>query len=316
MDAIRTCWTGDIRFPAFQSILTEPDEVFSIVPPSLLESGQLQPSPHVIVLAQSRRGQFRQDLVEKIWTHYPLAAIVNLLSSECEGDIRAGKALRGVVRVFWYDWPHEWPRVRRQWLDNGCTHWHHPRTASVADRLTVGTMRTEPTTFGLPPESIRVAILAPGGEAAGALCDAVQMAGCVPVRYELNCGKSGGTAGRTRVRRDGTGPRSTGEFESAMTPSPSSGQAATSDSIAAVCIDATALDDGFTGLLDAAKSTFPGVPVLATIGFPRPQDLVNLRAEGVASVVAKPFVAETFATALFQLVRSTSSGDGASEQVA
>jgi hypothetical protein len=63
--------------------------------------------PAVVFLGQSRRGQFAQGDVERLVRAAPLARVVVLAGSWCEGESRSGRPIAGVHRLAW----HEAPRV-------------------------------------------------------------------------------------------------------------------------------------------------------------------------------------------------------------
>lgn len=67
-------------------------------------------SPELIVIAQSRRGGVSQSEVERLRRAAPLAHLVSVLGSWCEGETRTGTPLLGVERVAW--------QQARGWLDD------------------------------------------------------------------------------------------------------------------------------------------------------------------------------------------------------
>lgn len=313
MDALRVCWTGDWNCSTLQPILAETDTGVSVVPLEQLAAGTVDPSPQVIVIAQSYRDQFAQELIEQIWTHYPHAALVNLLSSECEGDIRANSALRGVVRVFWYQWSQEWARIEREWRIAGLTSWHAARTSSTADMLLCSGILNgnQQRSFHLPAsnpsersgdtrgsaqrDTRAVAILESDTAFADALCDAVSIAGFQPIRFRADHDSNMGIANSPDQSSDHA------ETDCGGTSRMTLADPGTNASVTAVCIDATTVDDRLMEELGQAKRSFPGVPILVTLGFPRTQDHRRLRDFGIAEVVAKPFSIETLAAALTKI---------------
>ena len=88
-------------------------------------------SPEVIVVAQSRPGAVSQYEIERLRREAPLARIVGLLGSWCEGEARSGRPWPGVERVYWHQWPG-W--VQRE-LGGSST---LPQTATMEERLLAG----------------------------------------------------------------------------------------------------------------------------------------------------------------------------------
>ncbi len=60
--------------------------------------------PELIVGLQDRPGQWREDDVQALSRRWPLAVLVTLLGSWCEGEPRTGRPLPGVARVLWHQW--------------------------------------------------------------------------------------------------------------------------------------------------------------------------------------------------------------------
>lgn len=99
----------------------------------LLSDGSLLPD--LIVLAQSRPGEFSAAAVDRLRLAAPLARLVALLGSWCEGETRTGRPLPGVIRVYWHQWlprfRQDLERIRRDW----CPTWGLPATAGEEERL-------------------------------------------------------------------------------------------------------------------------------------------------------------------------------------
>lgn len=92
-------------------------------------------SPDMVVLAQSYPGQFAPRAVETLRRRLPLARIVGLLGSWCEGEARTGEPWPAVPRVYWHQWR---PRVERELpriVAGAGTSWELPSTASEEERL-------------------------------------------------------------------------------------------------------------------------------------------------------------------------------------
>jgi len=106
------------------------------------------PTPDVIVLAQALPDQLPIEAVERLRRRVPLARVVGLLGSWCEGEMRSGRPWPAVVRVYW----HQWFPVASEQLaglaQRGDGAWSLPITATDEERLLVEAGRPLPTGSG------------------------------------------------------------------------------------------------------------------------------------------------------------------------
>lgn len=92
-------------------------------------------APLLLVIAQARPGEHADAELDALRRAAPLALLVCLLGSLCEGESRSGSPYPGAVRVYWHQWR------RRAWhellaLRAGRTSsWSLPATASDEERL-------------------------------------------------------------------------------------------------------------------------------------------------------------------------------------
>ena len=126
--------TGDYWHSDFRRVFSNLDAPATMVP--LEQISSVKSSDFLaIVLAQSRRDQFDQAAVDALRRQLPDVPIINLLGTWCEGENRSGAPLTGVTRVMWHQWNQQFSRFCRQIVEGVATDWHHPLTASVADRV-------------------------------------------------------------------------------------------------------------------------------------------------------------------------------------
>lgn len=59
----------------------------------------------LIVLAQPRPRMFGESDVARLLAVSPLARVILLCGSLCEGEGRSGRPPRGVLRIYWHQWP-------------------------------------------------------------------------------------------------------------------------------------------------------------------------------------------------------------------
>ena len=64
----------------------------------------------------------------------PLARIVGLLGSWCEGEVRSGRPWPGAMRIYWHQWPGRW-HAELDRLRGACPIWGLPLTAGDEDRV-------------------------------------------------------------------------------------------------------------------------------------------------------------------------------------
>jgi hypothetical protein len=123
--------------------------------------------PELIVVAQSRPDAICIEEVSQLRRASPLAGIVALLSSWCEGETRTGRPWPGVARIYWYEFPAWWHRQLRLRAANRCPDWARP--ASQSPR------QIEP---GRPRSRSGLIVLrTPQRDNADALADALNQAG-------------------------------------------------------------------------------------------------------------------------------------------
>jgi hypothetical protein len=98
-------------------------------------------APELTVIAQSRPGAFSESFVRDLRRTAPLAGIVGLVGSWCEGETRTGRPWPDVMRVFWYQFPAWWYMQLRLRAAGLCPDWARPNnfgltaTSSVESRI-------------------------------------------------------------------------------------------------------------------------------------------------------------------------------------
>ena len=90
--------------------------------------------PAVIILGQSRRGQFAESDVERLLHAAPLARVVVLAGSWCEGETRSGRPIGGVHRLTWHEAPQAVPRELAALSAGRTSGWSWPATAVRYER--------------------------------------------------------------------------------------------------------------------------------------------------------------------------------------
>ncbi len=133
-------------------------------------------TPEVIVLAEAYPGQFAPAAIDRLRSVAPLARVVALLGSWCEGETRTGRPTPGTVRLYWHQ---ARPRVAQELARvaaGEASSWSLPPTATDEERLLATAEAPLPTAQGL------VAIYAPQAVTADWLSAACRLAGYATVR--------------------------------------------------------------------------------------------------------------------------------------
>jgi len=98
-------------------------------------SGAGDEGPAAILLVQSRPGQISERDVQRLHAAAPLARLVSLVGPWCEGEMRSGHPLPGIVRVPWRAWQTQLMQELGLSGQNETSAATMPRTATAADRI-------------------------------------------------------------------------------------------------------------------------------------------------------------------------------------
>ena len=88
--------------------------------------------PELVVVAQSRPGTVGDRELESLRRVAPLAGIVALLGSWCEGETRTGRPWPGVQRLYWYEFPAWWQRQMVLRAAGRCPDWARPGNSELS----------------------------------------------------------------------------------------------------------------------------------------------------------------------------------------
>jgi len=111
--------------------------------PLVVESLDPDP-PDLIILLSARPGDLALAVIER-WRHAaPLARVIGLLGSWCEGEARSGAPPPAVPRIYWHQWPAWFAREVALLSRGGCGTLSLPLTATDEERfLQAGVMADE-----------------------------------------------------------------------------------------------------------------------------------------------------------------------------
>jgi len=99
----------------------------------------------LVLLVESRPGEISHPEVEQLRRLVPLARIVALLGSWCEGEVRVGDPWPGVVRVYWHQAEAHVRREMARLAAGRCPIWGLPPTADAGERLLADIVASAPT---------------------------------------------------------------------------------------------------------------------------------------------------------------------------
>jgi CheY-like chemotaxis protein len=91
--------------------------------------------PDVIILAQSRPGEFCNKELDALQRQAPLAPILGLLGTWCEGEMRTGKPWPGMIRTYWHAWLPRWLRQFQRLSSGQLPVWGLPVTSTDDERV-------------------------------------------------------------------------------------------------------------------------------------------------------------------------------------
>jgi CheY-like chemotaxis protein len=113
----------------------------------VLEEGRV--APDVIVVAQAQPGQFAPEAVDRLRRLAPLARVLGLLGSWCEGESRTGEPWPAAIRLYWHQWLPQCDRELGRLLDGRGSSWALPATATDDERLLAQSVDPAPRRQGL-----------------------------------------------------------------------------------------------------------------------------------------------------------------------
>ena len=253
MGGFRILVTGDYCHADFKSLVPDSAATMTLVP--LGSFAELDPGRtfcDLIVVAQSRRGQFSQPDVERIRALFPLVPIVNLLGSWCEGNLRSGEALDGVECVFWHQWEGRFQEFRRQVLARQIADWQLPATTTHGDRIE--RRHRERAKMEEPRSAHRIGVYA-----------------MTLIQYEMLRDTFGSMGWQSDwMLQDDWEAKERGVHD-------------------AICLDAMSLSPAVIEIIHDLQERFSATPLVVVLNFPRPQEVDELARMGVSQVVSKPF---------------------------
>ncbi len=223
--------------------------------------------PDVMVIVQRRPGEIAPEAVEALRRLAPLAVVVALQSSWCEGEGRSGRPLPGVVRVSWRRFESEILPGLIRLREGRLPDWAGPATTTPEERL------LRQSADPLPQGRGAVGILAHSHEARRLLADICRAGGWSVAQLRGLQADGGGTA--TSIV---SGPHGQDGH-------------ATAGACDVVLWDAGQVPGEMAPVICLLRERVGNAPVIILVDFPRPTDIEQALAIGAAGVIAKPFAA-------------------------
>jgi hypothetical protein len=92
--------------------------------------------PDVIVVAQRRPGEFAAAAFEQLHRAAPLAPVLGIQGTWCEGETRTGDPWPGMLRTYWHAWLPRWVTQFDRLASGRLPVWGLPVTCTEDERLT------------------------------------------------------------------------------------------------------------------------------------------------------------------------------------
>lgn len=273
---------GNVANEEFAAALTALGEAFSLaicadvaraIEDSLADTAL---SYELIVLAQSRPGEITATDCNRLRQHFPLAAMVSLAGSWCEGEMRSGTRLATACRIYWHQAGNRLRDDITRRAAGRTPTWSLPTTSSEDERVLARSAAPARSLHNHSGDarakdrhSDRNTIALFGHERTS-------------IEFLVDACRAGG-------------------FE-ALWIGP--GRAIDPARVRSAIWDVTTLDATAPAELAEIARVVPANRVIALLGFPRWHDIQRAAQLGLGAVVSKPFVLDDLYCVLDDLVRS------------
>lgn len=252
--------TGDYQHSEFSWMLNQ-DPRIRRIPVNQLEA--LDGVFDLVVIAESVPNQFPGELIEKIQAKFPLAPMVALVGSWCEGETRSGVPRAGLRRVYWHQWEGRLAAFIDQFHRCGITSWHAPGTATTGDLI----LPVEGNCVGSTPTGSVVAVSAIRASQFQVLNDSL-----------------------ARLDRDCLWLEQSWELPDL-------------ENFKGILIDTAAIDADLYDRIKKIRRLAPRSAMIVLASYPRIQEIQRLLDLGVCRVVSKPHTMDDLRAALSEIDR-------------
>ena len=231
-----------------------------------------------MVVAQAFPGEFSNQAIDRLRRLAPLARVLGLMGSWCEGEMRSGSPWPATVRTYWHQWPARCNRqLRRLTMGESCS-WALPATATEEERLLADASQHSGADIPVcPSESI-------GGRQE-----------CLPHRCQglvAICSQSREMADWLSAACRSRGFVTLWQRDSAF---------ARVEGATAGIFDAGDFSDDECESLQRFVSALRPAPVVALLSFPRIEDHRRALSAGASAVLSKPLMVEDLLESLCEM---------------
>ncbi|MEM8944921.1 MAG: hypothetical protein AAGD11_07020 [Planctomycetota bacterium] len=133
---VHTLIVGDWRPAEFAAAL---EQIHSSAASATIEDAydllaSTEMPPEVVFVAQHLPGDITQPDVDRLQSAAPLARLVIVSGTWCEGELRTGSPPTGVIRLYWYELAPWWQAAMRKYRAGQCPLWSLPLDHPQAGR--------------------------------------------------------------------------------------------------------------------------------------------------------------------------------------
>jgi len=151
---LRLVLIGDIWRPEFLEAGTALQDLAEVIRVGDVEAAfsalaEGLPAVHGIVLLQAYPDQFSAAAIDRLRRLAPLARLIAILGSWCEGEPRSGRPLPGVMRIYGHQAAVRIRREFSRWSEAGGSLWQLPPTATDEEQLLASIRAPLPERNGL-----------------------------------------------------------------------------------------------------------------------------------------------------------------------
>lgn len=273
MDDFKILLTGDYWHADFQDLIRDNQNATTLLPiENLLESANRDSDYSLIVIAQSRRNQFPNRLIEDLYLTRPQVPVVALSGSWCEGESRSGTPIPGLIRVYWHQWQGRLDSFCRQLASHQTATWQLPRTYSIADQILYDRRLSGAQFEG--ELVIGISALTPNShEMLKDVCDSARL---------------------ESVWVDALADDEELEVEPAV-----------------ILADGNSMTNHLVERIRRIRTRFPAAATIVTLNFPRRYDFDVAQREGILRVVSKPFILSDLHSQIFEIATQGSEAGSA-----
>jgi hypothetical protein len=156
MPALSILFLGDPHRPEFQQARASLDRwgavtEFADADTATAALGEGNVAADVIVVAQAFPAQFSHRAIDGLRRAAPLARVLGLMGSWCEGETRSGSPWPATARTYWHQWPARCNRQLHRLATGETCSWALPPTATDEERLLIDACQDEAARLSHPP---------------------------------------------------------------------------------------------------------------------------------------------------------------------